>query len=135
MSSTRDLIDSLETHVPLDNGILASVVDALSDCEEAVTACAAGMLGEDDLDRLRRSVLHDLDCADVVTATRRLLTRAAGDDYGLIAAQLEVCLMACRRSEETCSRTASAHVHCRLCTAATRRAADACRRALDALRG
>lgn len=135
MFPTRELIDSLEMHAPLDGEILASVVDALSDCEEAVTACAAGMLGEDDIDRLRRSVLHDLDCGDVVVATRRLLTRATADDYGLIAAQLEVCLIACQRSNETCSRTAGVHEHCRLCTAATRRAADACRRTLDALRG
>jgi hypothetical protein len=134
MFPTRELINSLETHVPLDSETLASVVDALSGCEEAVTACAAGMLGEDDVDRLRRSVLHDLDCGDALVATRRLLTRATGDDYGLIAAQLEVCLIACERSNETCSRTAGVHEHCRLCTVATRRAADACRSALDALR-
>lgn len=135
MFPTRELIDSLETHVPLDGETLASVVDALSDCEEAVTACAAGMLGESDIDRMRRSVLHDLDCGDVVTTTRRLLTRATADDYGLIAAQLEVCLIACQRSNESCARTADAHEHCRLCTAATHRAADACRRALETLRG
>ncbi|WP_329246258.1 four-helix bundle copper-binding protein [Actinoallomurus sp. NBC_01490] len=135
MFPTRELIDSLETHIPLDSETLAFVVDALSDCEEAVTACAAGMLGDDDIDRLRRSILHDLDCGDVVVATRRLLTRATADDYGLIPAQLEVCLIACERSNETCSRTADVHEHCRLCATATGRAADACRRALDALRG
>jgi hypothetical protein len=74
------------------------------------------------------------DCGDVVATTRRLLTRATGDDSALIAAQLEVCLMACRRSHEMCIRTAAAHEHCRLCAAATDRAADACRRALEALR-
>ncbi len=135
MPLTRELIESLAGHAALDTEILASVVDALSDCEEAVTACAAGMLGEQDIDRMRLNVLHDLDCGDVVVATRRLLTRATGDDSALIAAQLEVCLMACRRSHETCSRTAAAHEHCRLCIAATDRAADACRQALKALRG
>src|SRR5260221_8839272 len=133
MLPTRELINSLAVHAALDTATLASVVDALSDCEEAVTACAAGMLGEQDIDRMRSSVLHDLDCGDVVVATRRLLTRATGDDSALVAAQLEVCLMACRRSHETCSRTA--HEHCRLCVDATHRAADACRRALQALRG
>ncbi|ETK32763.1 hypothetical protein [Microbispora sp. ATCC PTA-5024] len=134
MLPTRELIDSLSMHAALDTETLASVVDALSDCEEAVTACSAGMLGEQDIDRMRLSVLHDLDCGDVVVATRRLLTRATSDDSALIAAQLEVCLMACRRSHDACSRTASVHEHCRLCAAATDRAADACRRALDALR-
>ena len=50
--------------------------------------------------------LHDLDCGDVVT-TRRLLTQTAGDDYGLIPAQFEVCLIACERSNETCSHMAA----------------------------
>jgi hypothetical protein len=135
MLPTRELINSLAVHAALDTETLASVVDALSECEETVTACAAGMLGEPDLDRMRSNVLHDLDCGDVVVATRRLLTRAAGDESALIAAQLEACLMACRRSHETCIQTAPAHEHCRLCAAATERAADACRQALEALRG
>ena len=134
MPPTRELIDSLAVHAALDTETLASVVDALSDCEEAVTACAAGMLGEQDIDRMRSNVLRDLDCGDVVVTTRRLLTRATGDDSALIAAQLEVCLMACRRSHEACSRTAAAHEHCRLCTDAAHQAAEACRRALKALR-
>jgi hypothetical protein len=135
MRSTRELMDSLAVHATLDTDTIASVVDALSDCEEAVTACAAGMLGAQDIDRMRSNVLNDLDCGDVVVTTRRMLTRAAGDDSALIAAQLEVCLMACRRSHEACSRTAAAHEHCRLCADATQRAADACRQALQALRG
>lgn len=93
------------------------------------------MLGEDGIDRLRRSILHDLDCGDVVVATRRLLTRATADDCGLIPAQREVGLISCECGNETCSRTAGVHEHRRLCAAATERAAGACRHALDALRG
>jgi hypothetical protein len=135
MPQTRELIDSLAVHAALETETLASVLDALSDCEEAVTACAAGMVSAPDIDRMRSNVQHDLDCGDVVVTTRRLLTRATGADSALIAAQLEVCLMACQRSHDTCSRTAAAHEHCRLCAAATQRAADACRQALEALRG
>ncbi len=134
MLPTRELIDSLVTHAPLDTPTIASVVDALSDCEEAVTACAAGMVGEPDVDRMRTAILHDLDCGDVVVATRRLLTRATGEDGALLAAQLEACLIACQRSHEACRRTADAHEHCRLCSEATQRAAEACRQALQAMR-
>lgn len=135
MLPTRELIGSLSVHAALDTETLASVVDALSDCEEAVTACAAGMLSEPDIDRMRSFVLHDLDCGDVVVATRRLLTRATDRDSALITAQLEVCLMACQRSHDTCSQTAAVHEHCRLCAEAADRAAQACRRALHVLRG
>jgi hypothetical protein len=134
MHPTRELIDSLAVHAALDSETLAHVVDALYSCEEAVTACAAGMLAEQDIDRMRSSVLRDLDCSDVVATTRRLLTRATADDSTLITAQLEACLIACRRSEERCKLTAAEHEHCRLCKDSTHQAAEACRRALKALR-
>jgi hypothetical protein len=131
----RELIESLAVHAAFDSGTLAQVVDALSGCEEAVIACSAGMVAEQDIDRMRASVLRDLDCSEVVATTRRLLTRAMADDSTLITAQLEACLIACRRSEEQCKLTAAEHEHCRLCTAATHRAAEACRQALEVLRG
>jgi hypothetical protein len=131
----RELMESLAVHAAFDSGTLAHVVDALSGCEEAVIACSAGMVAEQDIDRMRASVLRDLDCGEVVATTRRLLTRATADDSTLITAQLEACLIACRRSEEQCKLTAAEHEHCRLCTAATHRAAEACREALGVLRG
>jgi hypothetical protein len=131
----RELIESLAGHAAIDSRTLAQVVDALSGCEEAVIACSAGMVAEQDIDRMRASVLRDLECSEVVATTRRLLTRATPDDSTLITAQLEACLIACRRSEEQCKLTAAEHEHCRLCTAATHRAAEACRQALEALRG
>ena len=131
----RELIESLAVHAAFDSRTLANVVDALSSCEEAVIGCSAGMVAEQDIDRMRASVLRDLDCSEVVATTRRLLTRATADDSALISAQLEACLIACRRSEEQCKLTAAAHEHCRLCTAATHRAAEACRQALEALHG
>jgi hypothetical protein len=135
MQPTRELIDSLAVHTAFDSGTLARVMDALSTCEEAVTACSAGMVAAQDIDRMRESVLRDLDCSEVVATTRRLLTRATADDSTLITAQLEACLIACRRSEEQCKLTAEMHEHCRLCTAATHEAAEACSQALEALRG
>jgi hypothetical protein len=131
----RELIESLAVHAAFDSGTLAHVVDALSGCEEAVIACSAGMMAEQDIDRMRASVLRDLECSEVVATTRRLLTRATADDSTLITAQLEACLIACRRSEQQCKLTAAEHEHCRLCTAATHRAAEACRQALEVLRG
>jgi hypothetical protein len=131
----RELIESLAGHAAFDSGTLAHVVEALSGCEEAVIACSAGMVAEQDIDRMRASVLRDLECGEVVATTRRLLTRATADDSTLITAQLEACLIACRRSEQQCKLTAAEHEHCRLCTAATHRAAEACRQALEVLRG
>ncbi|MFF1695331.1 hypothetical protein ACFVXC_17115 [Streptomyces sp. NPDC058257] len=135
MLQTRELFDSLASRADhLDNQTLADAADALSACEQAATACAVGMLAEKEADELRASINRDLNCADVVSATRRVLTRGTDADHALLAAQLQACVMACEHSHELCSRHASHHEHCRLCSEATNRAASACREVLTSLR-
>ena len=93
------------------------------------------MLAEEDAMQLRAAVSADLDCADVIAATRRVLTRGNGPDRTLLTAQLEACLIACEHSNESCAQHAHHHKHCRICSATTQRTADACRNALRALQG
>ncbi|MFF4350213.1 hypothetical protein [Streptomyces sp. NPDC001530] len=134
MLQTRELIDSVATSSPLGHEVLAKAVDVLAECEEAVTACATGMLAEKDTDDLRTAISQDLDCADVTAVTRRFLTRGSSHDPALITAQLEACLIACQRSHDLCAQHAQHHEHCRICAEATGRAADACREILAAVR-
>ncbi|MGW6057675.1 hypothetical protein [Streptomyces sp. NPDC055189] len=135
MLQTRELFDSLASRADhLDNHTLATAADALSACEQAVTACAVGMLAEKEADELRTAVNRDLNCADVVFATRRLLTRGTDADHGLLAAQLQACVMACDDSNELCAQHAAQHEHCRLCSEATESAASACREVIESLR-
>lgn len=129
----RELFDSMTVKGQLSSENLAAAVDALQDCAEAVTVCAAAMLTEPDREQLSSAVGRDMDCADVVEATRRVLTRATGPDSALLSAQLEACLLACERSHEMCSPHAMHHLHCRICSEATRRCADMCRDVLKAL--
>jgi hypothetical protein len=117
----------------LTSEMLANVVDTLQACEEAVGACAMGMLGEQDALQLAPAISRDLDCADVVGATRRVLTRGSGPDNKLLRAQFDACLLAVERSHELCSRHAEHHTHCRLCSEATNRASEMCRQILGAL--
>lgn len=135
MTQTRELFASMTAQPWMSSEALAGTVDALQSVEEVVTACAMGMLAEEEAPELRVAVSRDLDCADVVEATRRVLTRGSGPDSRLLRAQLEACVIACERSFEECSRHAEHHTHCRLCSQATRRCADACRQALGSLGG
>ncbi|MFC8126325.1 hypothetical protein [Streptomyces sp. NPDC057302] len=135
MLQTRELFDSLAPRGDhLDNQTLATAVDALSACEQAVTACAVGMLAEKEADELRTSINRDLNCADVASTTRRVLTRGTDSDHALLAAQLQACVMACEHSHELCARHAPHHEHCRLCSEATDGAATACREVMRSLR-
>jgi ethanolamine utilization microcompartment shell protein EutL len=135
MLQTRELFDSLASRADhLDPQVLATTSDALSACEQAVTACATGMLAEKDSDELRVAINRDLDCADVVAATRRVLTRGTDADHALLTLQLEACALACERSYELCSQFARHHEHCRISSQATERATVACREVLQSLR-
>lgn len=128
MLEVRELFDSITMDSDIDGDRWSTAITALGNCQEAVTACAGAMvlLGSD----MAGSVLRDLDCADVVQATIRVLTRATDLDHGLLSAQLEACLMACERSHESCRMHAEHHSHCRMCSAATKECADACRELL-----
>ncbi|WP_369244713.1 hypothetical protein [Streptomyces sp. R41] len=134
MLRTQELFDSVTTASPLGNEVLARAVGALADCEQAVTACAAGMLAEKDADELRTAICQDLDCADVVAATRRVLTRGSSHDPAQLTAQVEACRIACGRSHDLCAQHARHHEHCRICAETTAEAAAVCRDVLAAVR-
>lgn len=133
MSQTRELFDTMTAKTRLSSEVLAGAVDTLQECEEVVAACSMGMLGEQDALQLAPAISRDLDCADILGVTRRVLTRGSGPDHSVISAQFEACLLACERSHELCSQHAAHHAHCRLCSEATRRCADMCRQVLGAL--
>ncbi|MFJ2033130.1 four-helix bundle copper-binding protein [Streptosporangium sp. NPDC087985] len=134
MSNTRELFDTMTAKAGLSSDVLANAVDTLQECEEVVTACAMGMLGEQDALHMASAISRDLDCADVAGTTRRILTRGSGPDNSLISAQVEACLLACERSHALCSQHAARHAHCQMCTDVTRRCADMCRQILGELR-
>lgn len=135
MSQTRELLDTVAVSFrpQVSTERLAAAIDAMGACEEAVTACAAAMVGEDDVRVLQNAIVRDLNCADVVAATRRVLSR--GSDAALLSAQLEACVLACEHSAELCARHAHHHEHCRMCSQATLRCAEACRQVLHGLHG
>lgn len=128
MLDSRELFNSITMDTSLDSEHWSKAITTLGDCQEAVTACAAAMvpLGAD----LSNAVLRDLDCADVVQATIRVLTRAT--EHTLLSAQLEACLLACERSHESCREYAEHHSHCRICAETTKECANVCRELLAA---
>ncbi|MEV8514190.1 four-helix bundle copper-binding protein [Dactylosporangium sp. NPDC051484] len=135
MSQTRELLDTFAVSFrpEVSSERLAAVIDALAACEEAVTTCAAAMVAEEDVRVLQDAIVRDLNCADVVAAGRRLVSRGA--DAVLLSSMLEACVMACEHSAELCGKHAHHHDHCRMCSQATLRCAEACREVLHRLHG
>jgi hypothetical protein len=92
------------------------------------TSCADACLAEATVKDLVRCIRLNLDCADVCESTGRLLGRMTEPDAGLLQAQLQACLEACRVCGAECEKHASMHEHCRVCAEACRACADACER-------
>ncbi|TDD54122.1 four-helix bundle copper-binding protein [Nonomuraea terrae] len=129
----REMIDTYPADINLDRGQIADTVQALLDCAQACTACADACLSEQEIDRLRKCIRTDLDCADICEATARVLSRHTGYDANITRAQLQACIQACTSCAEECERHAGMHEHCRLCAQACRGCASDCRRLLDAI--
>ena len=74
-----------------------------------------------------------LDCADVCTATLRVLSRQTDYDADLTRSQPQACVAACNSCGDECGRHAGMHAHCRVCAEACRRCQQACTQLLTAM--
>lgn len=110
-----------------------ALVSATAECAHTCTACADACLCEDDPSDQRRCIRLNLDCADICSATGRLLSRPGTQDKDTLRAQLEACARACRACAEECEGHADRMEHCRVCAESCRACAEACDRMVEAL--
>jgi hypothetical protein len=75
-----------------------------------------------------------LDCADICTATLRVVSRQTEYDANITRPQLEACVAVCRSCGDECERHAEMHEHCRVCAEACRRCEQACNELLTAMK-
>jgi hypothetical protein len=133
MSYARQLLDTYPRTFNVDAGVLTATIDALSDCAQACTACADDDLSEQDVAELVKCIRLCLDCADVCTATLRVVSRQTEYDANVTRSLLEACVVVCKSCGDECERHAHMHEHCRVCAEACRRCEQACRELLAAM--
>jgi uncharacterized membrane protein len=133
MSYARQLLDTYPRTLNVDVGVLAATIDALSDCAQACTACADEDLSEQDVTELVKCIRLCLDCADVCTATVRVISRQTEYEANVTRSLLEACAVTCKSCGDECERHAHMHEHCRVCAEACRRCEQACRELLAAM--
>jgi hypothetical protein len=134
MSYARQMLDTYSRDFNLDARVLATAIDALSDCAQACTACADNCLSEPTVAELAKCIRLNLDCADVCTATLRVASRQTEYDANVTRPLVEACVAACRSCGDECERHAEMHEHCRVCAEACRRCERACRDLLAAMK-
>jgi hypothetical protein len=107
---------------------LAHAIEALLDCAAHCDICADACLDEEgDMTRCIRACV---DCADICTATAKVLSRAGASGAPWLEL-VRVCAETCANCAEECEKHADHHDHCRECAEACRRCEQACRELLD----
>jgi hypothetical protein len=134
MSYAKQMLDTYPRDFNLDASLLAAAIDALSDCAQACTACADDCLSEEMVAGLTKCIRLNLDCADICTATLRVVSRQTEYDANVTRPLVEACVVACRSCGDECERHAEMHEHCRVCAEACRRCEQACNELLAAMK-
>jgi len=133
MSYASQLLDSYPRTFNVDAGILASTIDALTDCAQACTADADDDLSEPNVSELVKCIRLCLDCADICSTTAGVTSRQTDYDANVTRPLLEACIASCKSCGEECERHAMMHAHCQVCALACRRCEQACVQLLDAM--
>jgi uncharacterized membrane protein len=133
MSYARQLLDTYPGTADVDPALLASAIDALSDCAQACIADVDADLSEQNVTEMVTCIRLCLDCADVCTAAMGVTSRQASYDASVTRPLLESCVAICKSCGDECERHARHHEHCRVCAQACRVCEQACRELLAAL--
>ena len=134
MSYARQMLDSYPSALDVDAGLLATTIDALSDCFQACVADADADLNEQHGPNLVKCIRLCLDCADICSATVGITSRQTERDSNVTRLLLEACAADCKACADECELHAPYHTHCRVCLEACRRCEQACRQLLAAMK-
>ena len=133
MSYARQLLNAYPRTLKVEAGVLTATIDALNECGQACVADADDDLSEPNVTEMVKCIRLCLDCADVCTATVRVVSRQLENDANVTRSLLEACVSSCKSCRQECERHAEMHEHCRVCAEACRRCEDACGDLLDAM--
>ena len=126
MSYARQLLDTYPRTYRADEDLLATIIDALTDCAQACIADVSADLSEPQLAEMVTCIRLCLDCADICAASAAVVSRQAAFDPGVVRPLLEACAASCRSCGDECEHHAPHMPHCRVCLEACRRCERAC---------
>jgi hypothetical protein len=117
----------------LDRKKLDAALSLCQQASQAASACADACLNEGVIKDMRECVRTCLDCADVLDATVRCLSRYAGWTESAAPAILTAAIATVGACAHESARHASMHMHARLTAEICRKAEAACVELLESL--
>ena len=133
MTALTDMLQSHPQKPTTHMNEISAAIDACFEAEKITTICADACIAEKEFEMLRECIRLDLDCADICSATGRLIARQAQPKPDLWRAALQACIEVCRACAAECGKHADRFEHCRITKECCERTMQACQRALDAL--
>lgn len=133
MSYARQMLDTYPNHSRIGAGVLATAIDALSDCIQSCTADVDADLSGSDLADMVKCIRLCLQCTDVCEATLGVVSRPAKWDANVARPLVQACVAICKSCGDECEHHAQMHAHCRVCEESCRRCEKACRELLAAI--
>lgn len=133
MSYAKEMIENSPGTTPVDADLVAAAIEACFESEQACVACADACIGEKDTATLVACIRLDQACAEICSATGRIMSRELAGDPGMGPTILDACIKACDISATECEKHAEDMEHCRLSAEACRKCESACTELLEAL--
>jgi hypothetical protein len=134
MSYSRQMLDNYQGTLNAGAALVATAIDAITDCAQACTADIDADLSEQDVAEMVKCIRLCLDCTDICTATAGIISRPANYDPHVARPLLDACVAICKSCGDECERHAHMHEHCRICAEACRRCERACQELLAAMK-
>ena len=133
-SIARQIVDVHPTGFGLiDRKKLDAAIAACQLASQAASVCADASLNEGMVKDMRECIRACLDCADIVDATVRTLSRHAGWNESAVPAILTAAIAVLKVADHESARHASMHMHARLTAETCRKATAACEALLESL--
>ncbi|MFP4164430.1 MAG: four-helix bundle copper-binding protein [Chitinispirillaceae bacterium] len=127
MNYARDMIFSHPRFISEPKkDVLIGCIQACYDCAQSCTSCSDACLGERDIEDLKPVIRLTEDCAEICSATARILSRLNNPDYEVLGNQVQACITAARHTGALCTEHGHHHEHCRINAESCRACENAC---------
>jgi len=119
----------------IDRKKLDAALTSMQEASQAASVCADACLLEGQVKDMREAIRACLDCADIVDAAVRTLSRHAGWAESAAPAILSAAIAVLATADHETARHASMHMHARLTAETCRKARVACEALVESLNG
>ncbi len=127
MSYVRDMIFSHPKFVSEPKkDLLIGCIEACMDTAQSCTSCADACLGENDAEAMRPLIRLANDCADICSATVKVLSRLNDPNWEVLRSQVQACIASVRQCGALSAEHGRHHEHSRINAESCRACETAC---------